>query len=418
MKKLLILGGGALSMEIVTAAKEMGLYTIVTDWYSLDQSPAKQIADQAEFISTTDTDALLNLIREHKIDGVLTGYTDSTLPYYWKLCHEATLPCYGTLEQFDFACDKDSFKNKCREFGISVVEEYQLKSSASEFALNFKKFPVLVKPVDNSGARGIHIVSSAAEFEEAYESALSASPSNTVLIERLMNHEEITVFYLIINGKIHLLGTADRHVRKVQPDTIPLPVGYTFPSKHHITYVETTNKKVISMLESIGLKNGLVFMQSFVEEEDFVFYEMGFRLTGSIEHHIYEAATGINPLKMLINFAVNGEMCKEDQFKSVDFRGYGYNLTYLLTPGVISKISGIECLSDLGEHVKCKFLLNYTESDEILITARGTLQQVGLRVLLHSESKSQLRQIKENLQHNITFINDKGELMGLSKFDF
>ncbi|MCY1516446.1 Phosphoribosylglycinamide formyltransferase 2 [compost metagenome] len=417
MKKLLILGGGSLSIEIVKAAKEMGIYTVVTDWYSLDQSPAKQIADKAEFISTTDTKALLNLILKDKIDGVLTGYTDSTLPYYWRLCQEANLPCYGTLEQFDFACDKEKFKNKCREFGISVVEEYQLNAPIMDFALNFKKFPILLKPVDNSGARGIHIVSEAMEFEKAYESALSASPSKTVLIERLMNHEEITAFYIVVNSKVYLLGTADRHVRKIQPNTIPLPVGYTFPSKCHSIYSKTTNGKVVRMLESIGLRNGLVFIQSFVDGDDFVFYEMGFRLTGSLEHYIYEAATGINPLKMLINFAVNGEMCEEDNFNAINFNGYGYNLTYLLSPGVISKISGLEHLLNLGKDINCKFLLSYKESDEIPETALGTLQQVGLRVLLYSKSKSQLQMVKEHLQH-ISFTNEKGEIMGLSNFDF
>src|SRR5690606_8622267 len=136
MKKILILGGGALSTEIVKAAKEMGLYTIVTDWYSLEKSPAKQIADQAEFISTTDTNKLLEFIRDNDVEGVLTGYTDSALPYYWKLCDEAGLPCYGTLEQFDFACDKNKFKDKCREFGITVVEEFEVHNS-EDFADSF-----------------------------------------------------------------------------------------------------------------------------------------------------------------------------------------------------------------------------------------------------------------------------------------
>lgn len=415
MKKILILGGGALSMEIVTAAKEMGLYTIVTDWYSLEKSPAKQIADQAEFISTTDTDALLELIRTNGIDGVLTGYTDSTLPYYWKLCQEANLPCYGTLEQFDFACDKDRFKDKCREFGISVVEEYQIARPVREFAENFKNFPVLIKPVDNSGARGIHIVPSAAEFETAYESALNASPSKTVLIERLMNHKEITVFYLIINGEIHLLGTADRHVRKIQPDTIPLPIGYTFPSEHDKLYTGSTNNKVVDMLKSLGLRNGLVFMQSFVDEGDFVFYEMGYRLTGSLEHHVYEAATGINPVKMLINFAVTSDMQETvvELPNIIPFKGKGANLTVLVGVGMIAQIEGVDNLENLEGVIASR--LSYKEGDRVSKNALGTLQQVALRVLFHSHEERQLRDDVELALGSVDFIDDRGLSLKLSK---
>ena len=83
-KKILILGGPALMSDIVMKAKDMGVYTIVTDWYDLDKSPAKRLADEYWMESVSDIDRLVELIKEHGISGVLTNYTDSYLPYIKK----------------------------------------------------------------------------------------------------------------------------------------------------------------------------------------------------------------------------------------------------------------------------------------------------------------------------------------------
>jgi len=295
-----------------------------------------------------------------------------------------------------------------------VVEEFEVDNS-EDFANNFNQFPVIIKPVDNSGARGIHIVPSADDFRVAYESALTASPSKTVLVERLMNHQEITVFYLIVNGKICLLGAADRHVRKIQPDTIPLPVGYTFPSKYQSTYSVSTNEKVVSMLKSLELKNGLVFIQSFVDGEDFVFYEMGFRLTGSLEHHVYEAATGINPLKMLINFAISGEMINRMEIDDIDekkFSGFGANLTVLLKPGKISRIVGLERLKDIEGVLD--YTLSYEEGDVLSDDIVGTLQQVGLRILFHTHVPNRLNEGISSVLNFVDFVDESGNSLILN----
>src|SRR5699024_8764544 len=99
-KRLLILGGSRISCEIVKKAKELGIYTIVTDWYPVEKSPAKQIADEYSMTSTTDIEAMERLVREKRIDGITTGFTDSVLPYYAQICERVNLPCYGTEKQF------------------------------------------------------------------------------------------------------------------------------------------------------------------------------------------------------------------------------------------------------------------------------------------------------------------------------
>ncbi len=92
-KRLLVLGGQQKFCDIILRAREMGIYTIVTDWY--EDSPAKRIADKAYMVSTSDVEGILQLIRDEQIDGVITGYIDSTLPYYYEICQSFAAPSAG-----------------------------------------------------------------------------------------------------------------------------------------------------------------------------------------------------------------------------------------------------------------------------------------------------------------------------------
>ena len=85
-KKLLILAGGANLVTLVRRAQELGVYTIVTDYYDETISPAKKVADEAWNISWSDIDALEAKCREVGVDGITTGYSESPLDCCIQLC--------------------------------------------------------------------------------------------------------------------------------------------------------------------------------------------------------------------------------------------------------------------------------------------------------------------------------------------
>ncbi|MBR2954892.1 MAG: hypothetical protein IKC21_01860, partial [Ruminococcus sp.] len=94
-KRLLFLGSTPNIAGMVKTAKEMGVYVLVTDNKSLENAPAKQIADEYADISLADIDKVVDYIKEKNVDGVLTGFSDSYLAYYEEICEKSGLPCYG-----------------------------------------------------------------------------------------------------------------------------------------------------------------------------------------------------------------------------------------------------------------------------------------------------------------------------------
>ena len=166
-KKLLVLGGGATSMEIVNAAHALGIYVIVTDYYDTNRSPAKLIADEYWNESINDYDKLCTLIKEKEVNGIITGFTDSYLLPYQHLCELTGLPCYASKGVFELTMDKARFKHLCRENCVTVIPEYNRASFTPEMISSSNK--VIIKPIDNSGSRGVILC----ESPEDYDSCLN-----------------------------------------------------------------------------------------------------------------------------------------------------------------------------------------------------------------------------------------------------
>ena len=195
-KRLLILGGSRISCEIIRHARAMGIITAVDDWYPLEKSPAKQMADEAYYVSTSDIDAMVKLISEKKFDGVITGFTDSVLPYYAEMCERAGLPAYGTKEQFEIFIDKKKYKKLLNEFDVPTILEYVVNPDRFEESTVGITYPVIVKPSDGSGSRGISICQNKEELKKAITIASETSKAKEYLIEQYIDGPEATVFWL------------------------------------------------------------------------------------------------------------------------------------------------------------------------------------------------------------------------------
>ena len=406
-KRLLILGGMRISCEIVKAAKRMGIYTLVADYNRIEDSPGKQIADEAVDISVIDVDAVASYVKNNTIDGVFVGFNDMLLPYYAEICEKCGLPCYGTKEQFETLIAKDKYKTLCRQFNVPTIPEYDIHDENIQY-------PVLVKPVDNSGSRGITICHSRQELEKAVEYGRKASKTGKVIIERYMDGREVTVFWTFQNGDYYLSALGNRHVKHNQgDDIIPLPVGYTFPSVFLPKYREEVEENCKRMFHHLGLRDGMMFMQCKVEDGRCYVYDLGYRLTGSLEYKILERVCGYNPLDMMVHYSLTGEMGEESiANKAVpEFETPAFNVSCLCAPGTIKKISGIEDVKKMAEIADV--VVAHTPGETITEKMRGLLAQITVRVLGSVSVKEDLLPIMQRINNAIQIIGDNGEQLML-----
>jgi len=417
-KKILILGGKPIgSVDIVRYAKENGAYTIVTDNLPVDESPAKQLADKAWDISTAEVEILCNKIKENNVDAVFTGVHEFNIWRTFEVCNVLNIPFYATEEQLIKTSVKTEYKQLFRAFDIPVIDEFVLNAESFEKDIRKVDYPVLIKPVDGSGGYGISICYDEKELREGYEKALDYSKSKRVLVEKYINAKEVSIFYMIQNGKIMLSAMADRHTENGNKYTIPLPVLYTFPSVHLVDYQNQLNEKVIKAFKSIGLKDGMLFIQAFVDGDKFRFYDIGYRLTGTQEYHILENLCGYNPLKMLVDYAFTGNLGNEDLSNLVNpsFNGkQACNITFLVEPCLIGNFIGIEETENLPDVLRV--IKNHQVGAEIPQNAVGTLNQVALRVMVVAENKLALKKLITEIIHKIDVQSTEGKSVILPTF--
>lgn len=416
-KRLLILGGSRVSCEIVKKAQDMGIYVMVTDWYPTEKSPAKQIADKSFMVSTADIDAVVNLIKEEQIDGVITGFTDSVLPYYARICEKAGLPSYGTEKQFETLINKKEYKELCRKHGVPTVEEYIIDDNFKDEYFDKIKYPVLVKPADSSGSRGITICEDKEELIEAYNVAISFSESKEVLVERYIDGKEVTIFWVFHDGEIYLTGMGNRHINYEQEDVVGLPNAYTFSSKYLEKYLKEVEPNVKKMLKSIDIKDGMMFMQCLVEDDECIVYDIGFRLTGSLEYKLQDAICGYNPLEMMIRFALTGQMADRsiEEIATPIWNKYACNVSFLVKPGVIETINGVEDIKKIPGVIDA--VLAHVEGETIPESSKGTLNQIALRAFAIASSKKELKKVLDEIYNSLEIISSDGEDMLLSGLD-
>src|SRR5699024_1303127 len=189
----------------------------------------------------------------------------------------------------------------------SVIFRSDLETSK----INDIKYPVLVKPADGSGARGVFICNDSNELKVKYREALNYSQSKNILVERYVDGKEVTVFYLLDDGEIYLTGMGNRHMKHNKEGIITLPVSYTFPSVYLDSYMKDTDENVKEMFRSLGMKNGMVFMQCLIKDDECIVYDIGYRLTGTLEYKLMNAIDSYDPLEMFIRFALTGQMSEK-----------------------------------------------------------------------------------------------------------
>lgn len=417
-KKLAILGGTRINMQYVYAAHDLGIHTTVIDYFEPEsgQSPAKLISDDQAVISVADTDAVAAYIKENGIDGVTTGYTDSLLGWYADICEKADLPCYGTHYQFDVFTDKHLWKELCRKYKIPTALEYGLE--LLDLPENEIDFPIFVKPSDASGARGATIAHNKQELLASYELAKGFQKHGEVLFEKYLDGPEVTVFWVFIDGKYYVNMLGNRHVKHNQEGVIPLPAGYTFPAAVLPRYLDEVKPKWDAMFAELGIRDGMMFMQCIVQDGLPYVYDIGFRSTGSLEHHIQARMAGYSTTDMLIHHAITGRMTDDPDIEQKIERGLYhpcYNISWLMKPGTIDHFEGLDVLD--ADQTFISWHKAHVEGETLPPEALGQLRQISLRGLGEMDSLKDMEETVLRLQAAVDVIDPSGASLKLSGMD-
>lgn len=392
-----MLGGSLYQTYAIKQAVEMGYYVITCDY--LPSNPGHKYAHEYHNVSTTDKEAVLELAKKLQVDGVVAYASDPAAPVAAYVCEKLGLPT-SPYKSVEILSNKDLFRAFLAKNGFNTPYAMGFKTYEEAVANKDKfKLPVMVKPVDSSGSKGINKLTSWEQLKDCIDDALHYSRSGRILIEEFITKKgwQISGDAFSVNGelKFHCLGN-EYYNPKGKKDFAPLGECWPFMMDEHL--IEKLQSDLQRLISLLGMRTTAYNVEAIVDENDNIFIlELGARSGGSLIPQVTAYATGVDMVPYVIKGAL-GEDCSD--IKMAPVKGCWAN--YM----VHSKKSGEYVSTWFDETFKNKYLVDFVtelKPGDMVHEFRDAQDALG-EMILKFEDTSQMFDILSNIENYIRVI--------------
>jgi len=298
--KLLILGSLGEFVQLVQMAKDRGILVYVCDRYK--EGPAKKIAYKSYDIDVGETQEIVKICMEEGINGILTSFSDYLLECMVKIAEQAKLKCYLKPEQLKFYRNKEVMKEMFHQLGIGTPKHISLEKNFSEHLLAGFRYPVVVKPLDKYGSRGVLVLPGTKEIREYFDESCATSEIKKILAEEYHSGFEFNLMAWIHNGEAKVLSIADREKTAVGGKKIPISTRNVYPSRMTKEVAKEAGTIVQKIAAFTGQEEGALSMQFFWSAKTGIqVCEVAARFFG-YEHELLEYCSGFCLEKLLLDY--------------------------------------------------------------------------------------------------------------------
>lgn len=353
MKKIMILGASILQLPAIKKAKEMGLEVIVVDM-NPEAIGFKEEGIIKLLISTIDIQKIVEAARLHKIDGIMTLCTDMPMQAVATVSEDLGLigvSCQTALKATNKAEMRQCFKAN----GVPIPEFYVVRE-LNEFmnaARNFTdKF--IVKPADNSGNRGVELVTDFSNkdiLSLAFEYSKKYSRDGRILLEEYMDGDEFSVETMSIDGECHVIQITDK-LTSGAPYFVEM--GHNQPTKYGDEIKRQISEITKAGVNALGIKYGPSHTEIKLTHSGPKIVEIGARLGGDfITTHLVPLSTGVDIVEANIRIVLGEKPDLKSKFeKGSTIRFFHSN------PGIIKSIKGEDLVRNIPGVVEVGFFKN------------------------------------------------------------
>lgn len=306
---LLILGGLDEFVPLVRLAEKRGIRTVVIDGYP--GAPAKKSADAAYTIDIRDTRKIAAIAEKEGVQAITTAYSDILLECMVKIAEAAHLPCHLVPAQLPYYRDKAVMRSTCKRLHIPVPRSTVIREDFADEQLKNMVFPMVIKPLDLYGSRGLTVVRSPEEIRRHFTEAMSISTRRELLAEEYDDDFEFNIQCWVRHGQIHVLGLCDREKTPFDPITVPLSTRNIYPSR----LIRLVSGDAVAILEKYigftGQQEGPLAMQFFWGPDHGIKVgEIAARFLG-YEHELIGYADGLSIEDLLLSAAFDDDRVDE-----------------------------------------------------------------------------------------------------------
>ena len=305
MKKLMLLGGLRYLLPVIEEAHKLGIYVITADY--LPNNIAHKYSDEYCNVSIIDKDAVLKAAQELKIDGILSHAVDPGVVSAAYVAEKMGLPFQCSYKAACILQDKSLFRKFLSENGFNCPKAKGYDNADDALKdVDFFNWPVIVKPVDSAGSKGVTKVEDKADLQKAIKFALSESHNGHFIIEDFLEKESLSAGSesFVVDGKLLYNGFYDQYFdnEAVNPYA---PSAEIWPSAKDPKYLDEIRSELQRLFTLLNITTGL--------------FNVEWRVCKNGKAYLMEVSprAGGNRLAEMLNYAADVNIIEAEVRKSV-----------------------------------------------------------------------------------------------------
>jgi len=395
MQKILLLGGSAQQVIAIETAKRLGYYTVLCDF--LPDNPGQYAADKFYLVSTTDKEAVLEVAKKEQVEGVLAYASDPAAPTAAYVAEKMGLPT-NPYHAVDTLCNKDEFRRFLSESGFNAPQcgGYCTVDEAIRDTARFN-LPIIIKPVDSSGSKGVTVLHSLDHLQKALEFAFSFSRGHRIIIEEFIEkkHEYLIGGDIFVaDGEIVMWGLLNCH-RDAEVNSL-VPVGKSYPlalSENDQNLVKGTLQKMVGRL---GIRFGAMNVELIVDKAGRVWpIDIGPRNGGNMIPDLLGLIFGIDVVEMSIKAAMG------EPIDTVAKEGEKFFATHNLHSNKDGIFKSIKFSDRIERHIIRKNI--YKSAGDAVYYFDNAAKALGI-IFMKFDCEKQMHDLLSRVNHEISIV--------------
>ncbi len=309
-KKLMLLGGIRYLLPVIEAAHKLGHHVITCDY--LPDNIAHKYSDEYHNVSIVDKDAVLKLAQELQIDGIMSFAVDPGVETAAYVAEHMGLPNVGPYESVRILQNKDLFRAFLAEHGFNVPAARSFDNMDDAIAArDWYPWPVIVKPTDSAGSKGVTRVDAWEGMETALQHAFAHSISGKIIVEEFIEKVGCTSGSdsFAVNGRLDFVSFDDQHFDEgaANPYT---PSAHSWPSSMGTQHEAELTAELQRLLSLLHMGSSIYNIEARIGTNGKAYImEVSPRGGGNRIAEVVRQATGVD----IITEAVRAAMGEEPQ---------------------------------------------------------------------------------------------------------
>lgn len=337
-KKILLLGGSAQQVIAIETARRLGYETVLCDF--LPDNPGQHHADKFYLVSTTDKEAVLEVARKEQVDGVLAYASDPAAPSAAYVAEQMGLPG-NPYAAVDLLCNKDKFRAFLAEndFCTPKAKGYRsVEAALADLEVGVFRFPVIVKPVDSSGSKGVGRIDTLEQAQEAVEYAMSFSRDKRIIVEDYLQAfgYQIAGDGLSVDGKLVFRYFANDHFDPACVNPF-VPISASFPYNMPTWVHDKIHAEIQRLLTLLGMQTCTYNFDIRIDQDYNVYLmEIAPRDGGNYIPQCIRYATGVDLVECSVLAAMGEPISPAISMEGEGF--WAYYAVHSLHDGILERI--------------------------------------------------------------------------------